>query len=50
MGHADVNLSLLRRAVLSLLKNNHSQKVGMKTKRLLANASDDYLLELLFGV
>ena len=49
LGHADVNLSILRRTVLSLLKNNHSQKVGMKTKRLIAAASDDYLLELLFG-
>jgi predicted transposase YbfD/YdcC len=48
-GHADANLSILRRTVLSLLKNNHTYKVGLKTKRLLAAASDEYLQEVLFG-
>jgi predicted transposase YbfD/YdcC len=49
LGHADENLSILRRTVLSLLKNNHTHKVGLKTKRMLAAADDDYLLEVLFG-
>jgi predicted transposase YbfD/YdcC len=48
-GHADANLSILRRTVLSLLKNNQTHKVGLKTKRLLAAANDDYLQEVLFG-
>ena len=49
LGHADANLSILRRTVLSLLKNNHTHKLGIKTKRLLASASDEYLQEVLFG-
>lgn len=48
-GHADANLSILRRATLSLLKNNHTKKAGIKNKRLVAAASEDYLLEVLFG-
>ena len=38
-----------RRAALSLLKNNHSKKVGVKNKRLLAALDEDYLLEVLLG-
>ena len=48
-GNADANFSTLRRTALSLLKNNHSQKVGVKNKRLLAALDDDYLLEVLLG-
>lgn len=48
-GNADANFSALRRTALSLLKNNHSKKVGIKNKRLLAALDDDYLLEVLFG-
>jgi len=48
-GHADANLSLLRRAALSLLKNNHSRKLGVKNKRLSAGWDEDYLRELLLG-
>jgi len=48
-GHADANFSLVRRAALSLLKNNHNRKVGVKNKRLIASASDDYRMEVLFG-
>jgi len=48
-GHADANFSALRRTALSLLKNNHSEKVGIKNKRLLAALDDDYLQEVLFG-
>ena len=38
----------MRRTALSLLKNNHSKKVGVKNKRLLAALDDDYLLEVVF--
>ncbi len=48
-GHADANFSILRRTALSLLKNNHSYKLGVKNKRLAAAWSDDYLLEILIG-
>jgi predicted transposase YbfD/YdcC len=48
-GNADANFSSLRRTALSLLKNNHSKKVGVKNKRLLAALDDDYLLEVLLG-
>jgi predicted transposase YbfD/YdcC len=48
-GNADANFSSLRRAALSLLKNNHSKKVGVKNKRLLAALDEDYLLEVLLG-
>jgi predicted transposase YbfD/YdcC len=49
MGHADANFSILRRTALSLLKNNHSYKLGVKNKRLTAGWNDDYLLEILIG-
>lgn len=48
-GHADANFSLLRRTALSLLKNNHTAKVGIKNKRLRAGWDDHYMLEVLFG-
>jgi len=48
-GHADANFSILRRTALSLLKNNHSLKVGVKNKRLAAGWDDDYLEQVLFG-
>ncbi len=48
-GHADANLSSLRRTALSLLKNNRTSKVGIKNKRLTAAWNDDYLAETLFG-
>ena len=48
-GHADANFSALRRTALSLLKNNHREKVGIKNKRLLAALDEDYLLEILLG-
>lgn len=48
-GHADANFSLLRRASLSLLKNNRSRKIGVKNKRLNAAWDDAYLLEVLCG-
>jgi predicted transposase YbfD/YdcC len=46
-GHADANFSLLRRTALSLLKNNSTEKVGVKNKRLCAAWDDDYRLQVL---
>ncbi len=48
-GHADANFAVGRRMALSLLKNEKSQKVGVKTKRLTAGWNDDYLEQVLFG-
>jgi predicted transposase YbfD/YdcC len=48
-GHADANFAIVRRMALSLLKNEKSQKVGVKTKRLTAGWNDDYLEQVLFG-
>lgn len=48
-GHADANFAVVRRMALSLLKNEVSQKVGVKTKRLTAGWNDDYLEQVLFG-
>lgn len=48
-GYADANFSILRRTALSLLKNNHTVKAGIKNKRLTAGWSNDYLMEILFG-
>ena len=49
LGHADTNFSILRRTALSLLKNNHTLKVGVKNKRLAAGWDDSYLEQVLFG-
>jgi predicted transposase YbfD/YdcC len=48
-GHADANFSILRRAALSLLKNNHTLKVGVKNKRLNAGWDNTYLQQVLLG-
>jgi predicted transposase YbfD/YdcC len=48
-GHADANFSILRRTALSLLKNNHTSKVGIKNKRLTAGWDNEYLQQVLFG-
>ena len=48
-GHADANFAIVRRMALSLLKNEKSQRVGVKTKRLTAGWNDDYLEQVLFG-
>jgi predicted transposase YbfD/YdcC len=48
-GNADANFSILRRAALSLLKNNQDLKVGIKNKRLAAAWDDSYLEQVLFG-
>ncbi len=48
-GHADANLSVIRRFALSMLKNEKSEKLGIKNKRLLAAWDTDYLAKVLFG-
>jgi predicted transposase YbfD/YdcC len=48
-GNADATFSILRRTALSMIKNNHSKKLGVKNKRLTAAWSEDYLLEILLG-
>ncbi len=48
-GHADANFSILRRTSLSLLKNEHTLKVGIKNKRLIAGWDEDYLEKVLLG-
>jgi len=48
-GHADANFSILRRAALSLLKNEPTAKVGIKNKRLSAGWNESYLEQVLIG-
>ncbi len=48
-GHADANLSILRRTALSLLKDNTTLEVGIKNRRLAAAWDDSYLEQVLFG-
>ena len=48
-GHADANFSALRRMALSMLKNNHSRRVGIKNKRMIAALDEHYLTEVLLG-
>jgi predicted transposase YbfD/YdcC len=47
--HAAANQGALRRTGLSLLKNEKSNKVGIKNKRLAAAWDIDYLRKVLFG-
>ena len=48
-GHADANFSIVRRAALSLLKNERTLKVGIKNKRLVAAWDECYLEKVLLG-
>ena len=48
-GHADANFAIVRRMALSLLKNEKSQKVGVKSRRMIAAWDDGYLEQVLFG-
>jgi len=48
-GHADANFSVMRRTALSLLKNNHGRRVGIKNKRLIAALDERYLVQVLLG-
>ena len=46
---SDANFAIVRRMALSLLKNEKSQKVCVRTKRLTAGWNDDYLEQVLVG-
>lgn len=48
-GQADRNFSTLRRTALSLLKNETTEKVGIKNKRLIAGWDETYLEKVLLG-
>jgi predicted transposase YbfD/YdcC len=48
-GYADANFSILRRTALSMLKNEHTLKVGIKNKRLAAGWDESYLEKVLLG-
>lgn len=48
-GNCDANLSVIRRFALTMLKNNKSQKLGIKNKRLRAAWDTEFLSEVLFG-
>jgi predicted transposase YbfD/YdcC len=49
-GHADENLALLRHISLNLLRQEHSSRVGIHTKRLKAGWDNSYLQCVLAGV
>ncbi len=44
------NLAVIRYIALNLIKNEKSSKVGVKTKRLKAGWSNDYLLKIIGGI
>jgi predicted transposase YbfD/YdcC len=48
-GLADANLSVVRRAALGLLKNEKSEKIGVKNKRLAAACNTRYMEKVLIG-
>lgn len=48
-GLADANLSVVRRAALGLLKNEKSEKIGVKNKRLAAACNTRYMEKVLTG-
>jgi len=49
LGLADANLSVIRRAALGLLKNETSEKIGVKNKRLAAACNTRYMEKVLTG-
>ena len=49
LGLADANLSVVRRAALGLLKNEKSEKIGVKNKRLAAACNTRHMEKVLTG-
>src|SRR3984893_3810165 len=50
LGHADEKLAVLRHISLNLLRQEHSSRVGIHTKRLKAGWDNTYLQRVLAGV
>jgi predicted transposase YbfD/YdcC len=50
VGHAPENLAIIRRFALNLLRQEHSQRTGLSTKRLRAALDDTYLRTVLNGL
>ena len=48
-GHAPENLAILHHIALNLLKQDRTEKLGVKNKRLAAGWDHDYLLRLIMG-
>ena len=48
-GYADANFSILRRAALSMLKQERTAKIGIKNKRLRSGWDERYMLKVLLG-
>jgi hypothetical protein len=48
-GYSDTNFSTLRRAALSMLKNEKTAKVGIKNRRPQAGRCENYLEKVLLG-
>jgi predicted transposase YbfD/YdcC len=48
-GHAPENLAILHHLALNLLKQDRTEKLGIKNKRLAAGWDHDYLLRLILG-
>jgi predicted transposase YbfD/YdcC len=48
-GHAPENLAILHHIALNLLKQDRTEKLGIKNKRLAAGWDHDYLLRVIMG-
>ena len=48
-GHAPENLAILHHLALNLLKQDRTEKLGIKNKRLAAGWDHDYLLRVIMG-
>ncbi len=49
-GYSAANLAIIRRLALNLIKKEKTLKVGVKTKRLKAGWSNDYLLQIIGAI